>query len=315
MIKIYKIMKLSKEIKIGIYFTVTLVAMVWGINFLKGKDIFNKIQVLYAIYDDIEGLQTTAQVSIKGLKVGTVSKIRLDQKTEKFKIELQIKSNYSIPENSVAYLYSSDIMGNKAIKIKIGDSPVMLTDNSTIKTGKEEDAFSLLMDDLPSIKNNLNQTIKDVDSTFKSINKLFSDETVNNLSKGIAHLANTMQNISQVSATLNNTKQTIVSSLENIDSITSNLRNNSANINHIINNFTELSDSLKTIRFAEVVNELQTILEKINSGTGNAGKLIYDESVYNNLTNSLNSLDALLSDIKENPKRYINISVFGKKSK
>jgi phospholipid/cholesterol/gamma-HCH transport system substrate-binding protein len=169
------------------------------------------------------------------------------------------------------------------------------------------------MDDLPSIKNNLNKTIKDVDSTFQNINKLFSEENVDNLSKGIAHLTNTMQNVSQLTATLNKSKQSIVSSLENIDSITLNLRNNSANINHIINNFTELSDSLRAIRFAEIVAGLQTVIDKINSGTGSAGKLIYDETIYNNLANSLNSLNDLLSDIKENPKRYINISVFGKK--
>jgi phospholipid/cholesterol/gamma-HCH transport system substrate-binding protein len=308
-------MRLSKEIRIGLYFAITLIALVWGINFLKGRDIFNKVHIFYAVYDDIEGLQTSAHISIKGLKVGTVSKIRLDQKTEKFRVELRIKSNYSIPENSIACLYSSDIMGNKSIKIKIGDSPEMLTEKSIIKTGKEEDAFALLMDDLPSIKNNLNKTIQDVDSTFQRINRLFSDENIDNLSNGLSYLEHTMQNISQLSSTLNNSKQHIVASLENIDSITSNLRNNSANINHIINNFADLSDSLKTVRFTEVVDDLKTIVDKINSGSGNAGKLIYDESIYNNLTNSLNSLDALLSDIKENPKRYINISVFGKKSK
>jgi phospholipid/cholesterol/gamma-HCH transport system substrate-binding protein len=308
-------MKLSKEVKIGAYFVVTLIALVWGINFLKGKDIFNKVNKFYAVYDNIEGLQTTAQVYIKGLKVGTVSKIRLDQGSEKFKVELQIKSNYSIPENSVAYLYSSDIMGNKAIKIKIGDSPVILNDNAVIPSDKENDMFSLLMDDLPSIKDNLHQTIKDVDSTFKNINKLFSDENVNNLSKGISSLENTMRNISQLSTALNNSKSSLVSSLENIDSITSNLKNNSDKINHIIDNFAELSDSLKTIKLAQVVDELKTIVEKVNSGTGGVGKLIYDESIYDNLANSLNSLNTLLSDIKENPKRYVHVSVFGKKSK
>jgi phospholipid/cholesterol/gamma-HCH transport system substrate-binding protein len=308
-------MRLSREIKIGIYFTITLTALVWGINFLKGKDIFNKIHKIYALYDDIEGLQTSAQVSIKGLKIGNVNKIFLDQKTNKFKVELQIKSSYSIPINSEACLYSSDIMGNKAIKIKLGDSGEMLTENSIIKSGTEADAFSLLMDDLPSIKNNLNKTIKDVDSTFQNINKLFSEENIENLSKGIAYLSHTMQNVSQLSAALNKSKQNIVSSLEYIDSITSNLQNNSMKINHIIDNFSDLSDSLKTIRFAEVVDELKTIIDKVNSGTGSVGKLIYDESLYNNLVNSLNSFNDLLSDIKENPKRYINISVFGKKSK
>jgi phospholipid/cholesterol/gamma-HCH transport system substrate-binding protein len=263
----------------------------------------------------VEGLQTTAQVSIKGLKVGTVSKIRLDQRSEKFKVELQIKSNYSIPENSVAYLYSSDIMGNKAIKIKTGDSPIPLSDNDIIASDKENDMFSLLMDDLPSIKDNLHKTIKDADSTFKNINRLFSDENIDNLSKGISYLEHTMKNISQLSTALNNSKSSLVSSLENIDSITSNLKNNNDKINHIIDNFAELSDSLKAIKLAQVVDEMKTIVNKINSGTGGVGKLIYDESIYDNLANSLNSLNDLLSDIKENPKRYVNISVFGKKSK
>jgi phospholipid/cholesterol/gamma-HCH transport system substrate-binding protein len=284
-------------------------------NFLKGKDIFNKVNKFYAVYDDIEGLQTTAQVYIKGMKVGTVSRIKLDQKNEKFKVELQIKSNYSIPENSVAYLYSSDIMGNKAVKIKIGDSPASLHDNALIQSDREDDMFSLFMDDLPSIKDNLNKTIKDVDSTFKNINRLFSDENINNLSNGISHFEHTMQNISQLSTSLNKSRSSLVSSLENIDSITSNLKNNGKKINHIIDNFAELSDSLKTIKLVQLVDDLKTVVDKVNSGTGSAGKLIYDESMYDNLANSLNSLNTLLSDIKENPKRYINISVFGRKSK
>jgi phospholipid/cholesterol/gamma-HCH transport system substrate-binding protein len=282
---------------------------------LKGKDIFNNVYNINAVYDNIEGLQTSAQVSIKGLKVGIVNKIFLDQKSEKFQVVLQIKSNYTIPENSVAYLYSSDIMGNKAIKIKPGNSSVMLADNGIIKTGMEEDVFALFMEDLPSIKNNLNKTIQNVDSTVQNINRLFSNENIENLSKGIFHLQQTAQNISQLSTTLNNSKYSIVSSLENIDSITSNLRNNSTTINHIINNFSALSDSLRTIQIAEVVDSLKVLVAKINSGTGSAGKLIYDETMYNNLTNSLNSLNSLLTDIKENPKRYVNISVFGKKSK
>jgi len=307
-------MRITKELKIGIYFSIVLIALVWGINFLKGKDIFGKVNNFYAVYDDIEGLQTTSHVSIKGMKVGTVSKIWLDQDNKKFKVELQVKSNYNIPKNSVAYLYSSDIMGNKAIKIKVGDDTTMLTANSAITSGKEEDVFSLLMDDLPSIKDNLNTAIKDVDSTFKSINRLLSTENTDNLSKGISHLEHTMSNLSQLTSGLNKSKASLISSMENIDSITSNLRNNSANINHIINNFSELSDSLKTIKIVQVVDDLKSIIDNIKSGNGTAGKLIYDETVYDNLTNSLNSLNALLSDIKENPKRYINISVFGKKS-
>jgi len=308
-------MKITKEVKIGAYFAIVLIALVWGVNFLKGKDIFGKVNKFYAVYDDIEGLQTTSHVSIKGMKVGTVSKIWLDQKNKKFQVELQVKSNYNIPKNSVAYLYSSDIMGNKAIKIKVGDDTAMLINNSVIVSGKEEDVFSLLMDDLPSIKDNLNKTIKDVDSTFTNINKLLSEENIDNISKSISHLNSTMSNLSQISSALNRSKSSLIASLENIDSITSNLKNNGANINHIIKNFSDLSDSLKTIKLAPVVDEFKTLVDKINSGTGNAGKLIYDETFYDKMSNTLNSLNDLLTDIKEHPKRYINISVFGKKDK
>ncbi|MDR1895829.1 MAG: MlaD family protein [Prevotellaceae bacterium] len=311
-------MKISKEIKIGIYFSIMLVALVWGINFLKGMDIFGKVNKLYAIYENVEGLQTTSNVSIKGMKVGSVSKIKLDQNNKKFIVELQINSGYNIPSNSVAYIYSSDIMGSKAIKIKIGSSEKMLNDGDKISSAMENDMFSLLMDDLPSIKDSLKRTLKEVDITFKGINKLLSDENIENLSKSIASLEHTMRNLSSLSSALNSSKSSLISSFENIDSITSNLKDNGANINNIIGNFSALSDSLKTFQLAQItqtVEELKTVLNKINSGTGSAGKLIYNDSVYNNLSNSLNNLDALLYDIKEHPKRYINISIFGGKSK
>jgi phospholipid/cholesterol/gamma-HCH transport system substrate-binding protein len=168
---------------------------------------------------------------------------------------------------------------------------------------------------LPSIKDNLNKTIKDVDSTFTNINKLLSGDNIDNISKSISHLNSTMSNLSQISSVLNRSKSSLIASLENIDSITSNLKNNGANINHIIKNFSDLSDSLKTIKLAALVDEFKVIADKINSGTGNAGKLIYDETFYDKMSNTLNSLNDLLTDIKEHPKRYINISVFGKKDK
>ena len=306
-------MKVSKGAKIGLYFIVTLGALLWGINYLSGLDIFNKVNKFYATYENVEGLQKTSPVFIKGMKVGTVSKIILER-NEKFVVEIKIKSNYQIPDNSTAYIYSSDIMGSKAIKIKTGDSQSLLADGDKITSGREVDMFTLLMDDLPSIKDSLKLTIGEVELTFKKINNLLSDENINRISEGVASLEKTLGNFARFSQTLDRSKSTIVSALDNINLFTANLKDNGDDITGIIKNLSELSDTLKNIRISQTVDKLNALADKVISGTGTAGKLIYNDSLYNTLSGSLNSLDSLLTDIRKRPKRYVNISVFGRKS-
>ena len=306
-------MKVSKGAKIGLYFIVTLGALLWGINYLSGLDIFNKVNKFYATYENVEGLQKTSPVFIKGMKVGTVSKIILER-NEKFVVEIKIKSNYQIPDNSTAYIYSSDIMGSKAIKIKTGDSQSLLADGDKITSGREVDMFTLLMDDLPSIKDSLKLTIGEVELTFKKINNLLSDENINRISEGVASLEKTLGNFARFSQTLDRSKSTIVSALDNINLVTANLKDNGDDITGIIKNLAELSDTLKNIRISQTVDKLNALADKVISGTGTAGKLIYNDSLYNTLSGSLNSLDSLLTDIRKRPKRYVNISVFGRKS-
>ena len=295
------------------YFIVTLGALLWGINYLSGLDIFNKVNKFYATYENVEGLQKTSPVFIKGMKVGTVSKIILER-NEKFVVEIKIKSNYEIPDNSTAYIYSSDIMGSKAIKIKTGDSQSPLADGDKITSGREVDMFTLLMDDLPSIKDSLKLTIGEVELTFKKINNLLSDENINRISEGLASLEKTLGNFARFSQTLDRSKSTIVSALDNINLFTANLKDNGDDITGIIKNLSELSDTLKNIRISQTVDKLNALADKVISGTGTAGKLIYNDSLYNTLSGSLNSLDSLLTDIRKRPKRYVNISVFGRKS-
>jgi len=304
---------ISKEIKIGLFVSLMLIGLVWGVNFLQGMDIFGKTNSLYAVFDDVDGLQTTSPISIKGMKVGSVGKIKFEQKEKKFIVELQIKSNYEIPTNSIAYIHSVDIMGSKAIKLKLGDSPEMFVGKERISSAVEVDMISLLAEDLPSIKDALKRTIINVDTTFTNLNKLLNDNNIDNLSKGFLSLKNTLNNLDVLTASLNKDKELISSTLSNLDNITDNLKSKSGSINNIIDNFSDLSDSLKAVRINEVVDKLSDILNQVNSENGTVGKLLNNDSLYNNLLQSVESLDLLLADIKANPKRYINISVFGGK--
>ena len=309
-------MKITRELKIGIYFAVVVASLVWGVSFLKGLDLFNKTDKYYAIYENVEGLQSSSSVYIKGLKVGTVSRIefRLEE-GEKFVVELKIRSNYQIPANSTAFIYSSDIMGSKAIKIKLGDSHEYLKSGDQVASGHEGDMFSMFMDDLPSIKDSLKITLQELDVAFKNINRLFSDENINNITSGLSALEKTLQNVAQISSALNGSKSSITASLKNIEAISENIKQNANNINNILQNLSDVSDSLKSINMTQIAAQLESIVAKVDSGVGTAGKIVNSDVLYESMSKAVGSLDSLLTDIKKHPKRYVNISVFGKKQK
>ena len=309
-------MKITRELKIGIYFAVVVASLVWGVSFLKGLDLFNKTDKYYAIYENVEGLQSSSSVYIKGLKVGTVSRIefRLEE-GEKFVVELKIRSNYQIPANSTAFIYSSDIMGSKAIKIKLGDSPEYLKSGDQVASGHEGDMFSMFMDDLPSIKDSLKITLQELDVAFKNINRLFSDENINNITSGLSALEKTLQNVAQISSALNGSKSSITASLKNIEAISENIKQNANNINNILQNLSDVSDSLKSVNMTQIAAQLESIVAKVDSGVGTAGKIVNSDVLYESMSKAVGSLDSLLTDIKKYPKRYVNISIFGKKQK
>ena len=127
-------MKLSREVKIGLYAIITLAALYWGINFLKGQDIFSSSHKYYATYDQVNGVQKSAGIVIKGFKVGVVSDISYDpQKSDRIIVEFSIKRKFQIPENSKARIYSDGLLGGKAIEIELGDSHIYLHDGDTLR--------------------------------------------------------------------------------------------------------------------------------------------------------------------------------------
>lgn len=303
--------KISKELKIGIYFIVTIVALYWGINFLKGKDIFSKVNTFYAIYDNVEGLQSTSNVYMKGLKVGTVESIVFEEKKQMFTVKMRIQSKYNIPQNSIAHLYSSDILGNKAIKIEVSNDSVFLTNNSTMRSIIDNDLTTTLVNEIIPLKKGAEKLIDELNQTFQSVNNVLDTNTVVNIRTSVANLSKTLANVEQMTSSLANDRQKISAILANTESITNNLKGNNEKITNIISNLSSVSDSLSTIKLANAVNELEKVIRQINSGNGTLSKLVYNDSLYINLNKSLNSVDLLLKDLREHPKRYVNLSIFG----
>ena len=296
---------MRKEVKIGIYAIVILIAAWAGIRFLSGLDVLGRNKSYTAHYEQVNGLQDAAAVVLRGVKIGQVTGITINTQEGGVDVKLSVDSSYDIPVNSKAMMISAGLMGGKSIEIVLGDATEVLENGATIEGGVTPDMFETLSSELGDVKervsvllDNINNTVSGVDSLIDSNSKSIT-LAISNLQKVMADLerSNIVSNIDGLCASLNGTMPKIDSIATDLQTVTASLREN---------------ESGK--KLAEAIAEVNTLLAKFNSGNGTVGKLVSDEQLYARLAEASQNLSALLADLKENPKRYINVTVFGKKS-
>ena len=296
---------MRKEVKIGIYAVVILLCAWAGIRFLSGLDVLGRSRNYTAHYESVNGLQDAAAVVISGVKVGQVTGVEVNLEKGGVDVVLSIDSDFDIPVDSRAMMFSAGLMGGKSIEIKMGEAKEYLKSGDTIKTGVTLDMFDTLANELGDIKervavllDNLNQTISGVDSLI--------DDNSKNLTKTVANLNAVMTDLK---------KSNIIG---NIDGFCATLNQNGAKLDSIITDINSVTKALNEQhsgeKLAQAINEVNVLLAKINSGNGSIGNLVSDEKLYKELAQASQNLSVLLADLKENPKRYINVTVFGKKS-
>ena len=296
---------MKKEVKIGIYAVVILLCAWAGIRFLSGLDVFGRTRNYTAHYEQVNGLQDAAAVVINGVKVGRVTGVALDVENGGVDVTLSVNKAYNIPTDSKAMMFSAGLMGGKSIEIKMGESKEYLKSGDAIETGVTLDMFDTLANELGDIKervatllDNLNQTIEGVDSLI--------DDNSKNLTKTVASLNAIMADLK---------KSNIIG---NIDGFCATLNQNGEKLEGIITDINSLTKALNEQqsgeKLAQAINEVNALLAKVNSGSGSIGNLVSDEKLYKELAQASQNLSLLLADLKENPKRYINVTVFGKKT-
>ena len=296
---------MRKEVKIGIYAVVILLAAWAGIRFLSGLDVLGRSRNYNAHYESVNGLQDAAAVVINGVKVGQVTGVEINFEQGGADVQLSIDSSIDIPADSKAMMFSAGLMGGKSIEIKMGEAKEYLKSGDNIQTGVTLDMFDTLANELGDIKaqvttllDNLNQTITGVDSLI--------DDNSKNLTKTIASLNAVMADLK---------KSNIIG---NIDGFCATLNENGAKLDSIITDINSVTHALNEqqsgAKLAQAIDQVNTLLEKVNSGNGSIGNLVSDEKLYKELAQASQNLSLLLADLKENPKRYINVTVFGGKS-
>lgn len=305
---------MKKEVKIGIYAIVILLCAWAGIRFLSGVDVFGRHAVYYARYEQVNGVQNAAAVMIRGVKIGKVSEIRVspDDPTS-VEVVLSIPRSYRLPVDSEAKIFSTSIMGSKAIEIVLGSSSEILESGSNINSGYTKDLMAVADSELDYYKDKITTLVENFNATLKSLNSLV-DNNNKSITEALAHLNSITAGLD---GAIGKDKQQLADIVASIDKFTKALSENSAHIDSIMTNVDSVTSALAEKNagksLGESLAELNSVLAKINGGEGTVGRLMCDEQLYANLTQASANLSALLADLKEHPKRYVHFSLFGAK--
>ena len=318
-------MKMSNETKVGSLTAISIVLLILGFNFLKGRSLTVKTVRYYAVFENIQGLATSNAVVINGKQVGTVFSTDGGVDMRKITVVLNLSQTVNIPVNSMA-LINPSVLGTTSIEIKLGNSQVFKNEGDTLETiaskGMLDEAFQKVDPVLLQVKN----AIRSLDSVLLTVNSVFDSNTKNNIKAVMANLSSTTASLAISSASLqsllNAQTGAVAKTLENVSQFTGTLKNNDKKIEQTLTNletttanFSKLNIEKTLSSIDATVNELKNTLENVNSQKGSLGLLISDPKLYNNLTATSNKLNLLLDDVRVHPKRYINVSVFGKKDK
>jgi phospholipid/cholesterol/gamma-HCH transport system substrate-binding protein len=312
-------MQISNETKVGALTVIAVTLLVLGFNFLKGKTLTKKTNLIYARFNNVGTLENSSPVKINGFKIGNVYDISAaNESVSEVIVALNLEEKVRIPDNSTATILNN-ITGTTSIQIISGDSKQFIKMGDTLSSTPNADIISTVMNNLTPMMTSIRTTVDSLQHTVQALNNILSTSTQNHI-KDIA--ANLNQSSESLAALLDEKKGSLAKTLQNTEQFTAQLNKESAAIHGIITNLKTTSDQLATAnlktsvdRLNETLADIQDLLQKAKSKEGTIGLLLNDPKLYNNLQQTSRSLTILLDDIKTHPKRYINVSVFGKKDK
>ncbi len=330
---------MTKELKIGIFAIIIIALSIWGYKFIKGQNLLTTDNTFYASYSQVDKLTSSSPVLIRGLQVGTVTDVYLDPETnERIIVEMIIESQYRIPKDAIAAIRSTSIVGGKELYL-VYDGPCngdnCAEDGDFLRGENKGLIESMLGDD----------NIEDITSRVKEAvgGAMGGDSSSLNLGDLGTITSNLASITSQLDSDLGAITAQLGVSLRNLNKITTTLADNEEEMGTMIRNMSSFSTSLKGLDLdktlsltdeslssikdavgtlettiensSATVDNLNSILTKLDGNDGTLGLMMNDRSLYNNLNETSTELSLLLQDFRLNPKRYVNVSVFGKKSK
>jgi len=311
--------KISNEIKVGAVSLLTILVFIWLYNFLKGKDYFKSTAFYYSIYEQIGGLAESSPVEINGYKVGVVQSIDfIDATSGKLLVVFSVSKDFKLPTNTIAEIVPVSLLGGMKVQFVYGDGPGLYKEGDTIPGQLAESLLDKMEAEFMPVKDKITNLIEVLDSVVRSVNELMDGDFKNNVNGTLANLNSTTGSLDRI---IVSKEMDLKSTIENLNKFSQMLSDNSGKMSSTFSNLEAITDTLAAADIYSSVSYLKATLEKaaatlenINNGKGSAGQFLTNDSLYFNLSSSLESLNELLLDMKANPKRYVHFSIFGKKS-
>ena len=311
--------KISNEVKVGVTALLTIVVFIWLYNFLKGKDFFSNSAYYYAVYDKIGGLAESSPVEINGYKVGVVQSIDfVDPESGKLLVVFSVSKGFILPKNTVAEVVPISLLGGMKVQFVYGNGPGTYSDGDTIPGRLAESIMDKVETELIPVTEKITNLLTVLDSVISSVNEVMNTDFKKDIGSTLANLNNTTESLDKI---IGSKEKELKATLDNINKFTQMLSENSRKMSKTFSNLQSITDTLAAADIYTSVSNLKASLEKaalmmdnMNNGKGTAGQFLTNDTLYTNLTSSLQSLNVLLQDMKANPKRYVHFSIFGKKS-
>tara|TARA_B110000503_G_C7162768_1_gene420450 strand:+ start:490 stop:1440 length:951 start_codon:yes stop_codon:yes gene_type:complete len=306
-------LKVSREVKTGILAIGAILLFVFGYSFLKGTNLFQDSRVFFVKYKNVEGLATSAPVTINGLNVGKVNDIKFADGNGGLVVKFTVDNAFVFSKTSKVRIYSDGLIGGKSLGIFLEYDPKNIAKSGDTLSGAIDGGMlDAVTKALGPLEDRLTSTLISVDSMLLSVNDILDKDTRLHLKQAIQNLNGTMSSLNGASGKLNTL---IANNAGKMDRTFTNLDEMSLN-------FSKFSDSLAQIQTGKLVADLQDVIGRfdaivtgLDNGEGSVGKLLKDEKLYENLEGASKELEKLLEDVRLNPKRYVQVSVFGKKQK
>ena len=303
-------LQISKELKLGISVILLGITMFWLVNFLRGRDIFQRFADYHVYYENVEGINLSGPVFLRGLKIGTVTEIRYLVQEDCFDVRLRIASKYPIPRNSIAQIYSMDMLGSKAIRIQMGAANEFLESGKRLEADLAEDALSALLHGMGPLKEKAETVLDGLSETIDRLNQLLGQENRSKIESSLSHLSAMLEQFHDLSRHLNAEAPHIQSILKNLNTFSAQLDKSSKDVGLTLSNLSSFSDSLQSANVAGLINKLDSLVAQCQRGEGSIGQLFTNDALYLQLHTLVQSVEDLVDKIKENPKKYFKISVF-----
>ena len=298
------------EVKTGLYAVIIIAATLFIVEFLRGKDIFSKNNTYYIIYPSVDGIEVSTAVTVGGFPAGRISEIQYNRESADYTVQVSISRQFSIPEDSRMVIYSSDILGTKKIKVAAGTSSVPASAGDTLTGGFEADMLSTLAGSISPVAAGLDTLIQNLNTAVTSVNLLLSESNREQVSALLSTLSSTADDLSVLSGTLRDRSPEISDIILRLNSISAALDSVAASAGNTLANAEEITAGLRDAGLGAAVDSIRILTGKLQDPSGSIGRLITSDSLYNSITRLSNDLDSLIRGIKEDPKKYIKISVF-----